>query len=296
MNAKMLFSFVLLFLFSCGSQQNNESKESTNGEKPIEQLNISILLDLSDRLIQPLEPDQPSRDIEVVSVLIDIFKSRMQSKGAFMAKDKFKVLFNPIPSDPNINNLSKSLNIDLSKLDNKQKKEVYDNIETDFENALKEIYKITIQNKDWIGSDIWRFFKNDAKDLCIENDVSYRNVLVILTDGYIYHKQSIEKQDNKTSYITGNFLQNEGFRNNPNWKNKLELENYGLIVSDENSLEKLEVIVLEINPSPSHLNDEDIIKGFITKWFNEMNISSFVIHNTDLPQNTKKRVENFFKN
>ena len=46
MNAKMLFSFVLLFLFSCGSQQNNESKESTNGEKPIEQLNISILLDL----------------------------------------------------------------------------------------------------------------------------------------------------------------------------------------------------------------------------------------------------------
>jgi hypothetical protein len=296
MKAKMLFYFVLLFFISCGSQHSKETEKSASDDIPVEQLNISILLDLSDRLVQPLEPDQPSRDIEVVSVLIDVFKSRMQSKGAFMSKDKFRVLFNPIPSDPNINNLSKSLNFDLSKLDNKQKKEVYDNIETDIETSLKEIYKITTQNKDWIGSDVWRFFKNDAKDLCIENDLSYRNVLVILTDGYIYHQQSIERQKNKTSYITGNFLQNEGFRNNPNWKSKLESENYGLIVSDDCSLEKLEVIVLEINPSPNHLNDEDIIKGLLTKWFNEMNISNFVIYNTDLPQNTKKRVENFFKN
>ena len=89
----------------------------------------------------------------------DIFKNSMTTKGAFQSKDKMQILFNPAPTDPNVNNIAKRLSVDLSKLDNKRKKEVYDNIEKDFEEGLKEIYDLTLQTKKWVGSDIWRFFK-----------------------------------------------------------------------------------------------------------------------------------------
>jgi hypothetical protein len=55
-------------------------------------------------------------------------------------------------------------------------------------------------------------------------------------------------------------------------------------------------MILEVNPSPQHKNDEDIIRAFLGKWFGEMKIKNTVIYNTDLPESTKRRIENFFKN
>ncbi len=280
----------------CGSENSSTSSRTEQNVKqePV-QLNISVLLDLSDRVIQPMQPSQADRDIEIVSVLIDIFKNSMTTKGAFQSKDKMQILFKPAPTDPNVNNIAKRLSVDLSKLDNKRKKEVYDNIEKDFEEGLQEIYNLTLQTKKWVGSDIWRFFKYDAKELCIETDKNYRNILIIATDGYLYHDQSKDRQKNRTAFLTGTYFQNEGFRNNQSWREKFDNQDYGLIFSGE-TFENLEVMVLEVNPSPNHKNDEDIIRAFLGKWFEEMNIQNTVIYNTDLPESTKRRIENFFKN
>jgi hypothetical protein len=291
-----LFVALIAFLYECGS--NSKKNEEPSGSSPIKgpiQLNVSILLDLSDRVIQPMQPAQSERDIEIVSVLINVFKKGMQSKGAYQAKDKIQILFNPTPTDSNINNIAKQLNVDLSKMDNKQKKVVYDNIEKDFEQGLREIYDLTLKTKKWVGSDIWRFFKRDAQELCIENDTNYRNILIIVTDGYLYHTQSLYRQNNRTAFITGIYLQKEGFRNNPNWQAKFDSKDYGLIFSGQ-TFENLEVMVLEVNSSSQHKNDEDIIRAFLDKWFEEMKIKNAVIYNTDLPANTKRRIENFFKN
>ncbi len=294
MKKNIIIFAIFALCISCGSENNDNQTDQPIVEEPV-QLNISVLLDLSDRVIQPLQPSQSERDIEIVSVLIDIFKNSMTTKGAFQSKDKMQVLFNPAPTDPNVNNIAKRLSVDLSKLDNKRKKEVYDNIEKDFEEGLKEIYDLTLQTKKWVGSDIWRFFKYDAKELCIETDKNYRNILIIVTDGYLYHVQSKDRQKNRTAFLTGTYFQNEGFRNNQNWREKFDNQDYGLIFPGQ-TFENLEVMVLEVNPSPNHKNDEDIIRAFLGKWFEEMKIQNTVIYNTDLPESTKRRIENFFKN
>lgn len=294
MKAKYFIWSLVVILCSCTSKTTkNEENNNFSDIVKKEQLNITILLDLSDRVIQPLQPSQSERDIAIVSSIVEIFKSNMEKKGAYKSKDKLKILFTPAPDNASINNIANTLTVDLSKMENRQKKEIFDNITNDFTNGLSEIYKLTLNSKNWIGSDIWRFFKYDAKDLCIDQDKSYRNILVIVTDGYIYHKQSTDRQKNRTAYLTGTFLQNEGFRNNPNWKDKFEKQDYGFISSGQ-TYEDLDILVLEVNPSNSHKNDEDIIRAYLNKWFTEMKVNHFEIYNTDLPVNTKNKIVRFF--
>lgn len=308
MKNSLILIAVLLFV-GCASDPSENSSDNlnksdhepqkTNSQKT-DNFNISILLDLSDRVIEPpLSPSQKERDLEIVSSVIDVFRSNMKKKGAYLAKDKLRVIFNPSPSDPNVNNIASRLSVDLSELDNASKKEVYDNVEKDFEDGLEEIYNLTIDNSKWLGSDIWRFFKYDV-NLCIEQDPSYKNILIIVTDGYLYHKQSEGVKDpkhpNRTAFITPKYLKRKGFWNNPNWSEKFESEDFGLISHDRN-FDKLDVLFLEVNPSPNHKDDQDIIRAFLVKWFEEMGITSpsLAIYDTDLPVNTKRRIELFFK-
>jgi hypothetical protein len=292
MKSGFLLGIFIVFFVSCNNQPRQNSSEDKT-ELIQDQLNITILLDLSDRVDQPLQPSQSERDIAIVSTIIEIFRNNMEEKGAFKSKDKIRLLFTPAPDDANINNIAKSLNIDLSKLDVKLKKEQFDNMQSVFENGLSDIYKLTLNSKNWIGSDIWRFFKYDANELCIEEDPTYRNILVIITDGYIYHEQSLDRQNNRTAFVTSLFLQNEGFRNNNSWKDKFESQDYGFINTGQ-TYENLDILVLELNPSKSHITDEDIMRAYLNKWFTEMNVNNYEIFNSDLPINTKGKIERFF--
>ncbi len=293
----IIFSLSIIAVSCSVNNEEESATERQSSEKPAtvdKQLNISILLDLSDRLERNLQPAQSKRDIQIVNTITGILQQDMQEKGAFLSKGKLRVLFKPAPRDPNVNNLAKKLNVDLSEMHNKKKKEVYDNIQTEFQTSLEEIYALTMESKNWIGSDFWRFFKNDVKDLCIVNDSSYRNILVLITDGYIYHEQSTDRIKNRTTYVTPKYLRQEGFRDNSQWRTKFEEGDYGLIYFDK-EMQNLEVLVLEINSSESHKNDEDILRAYIGKWLNELKVKNFEIHNTDLPENTKIRIESFFR-
>lgn len=286
----LLFIFGVLS-FGCASDDASTEEELIVQPK---QLNISILLDLSDRLVQNIHPSQSDRDLEIVNVIVDLFRENMNAKGAFMAKDKIRVIFSPEPSDPNVGSIAKRLNIDLSQMTSQEKSDVYKSIQNDFQTGLSEIYSSTFKSENWVGSDIWRFFKFDARELCVSGDTSYRNILVILTDGYFFHENSKNRIVNRTSYVSGKYIQSEGFRNNPNWREKFDNEDYGLIFHGE-KYEDLEVLLLEINPSPMHVADEDIIRAFIGKWFTEMSVKDFAVFNTALPSSTKSRIETFFK-
>lgn len=293
---KHIFSAILIstLFFSCSSDTPQENTvENTTAIAQPKQLNISILLDLSDRIDDKIHPEQKERDIQVVHSIVNIFKNKMQADGAYRSKSKVRILFSPAPSDPNVNSIAQKLSVDLSTIDNKKKKEIYDNIEKDFTDGLNEIYSSTLQNKKWIGSDIWRFFNHDVSELCIDKNNIYRNILIILTDGYLYHIQSKDRQQNRTAFINEKYLQSEGLRI-PNWKEKFDKGDYGFI-NTGNTFDNLDVMVLGINPSNQYKNDEEIIRAYIGKWFDEMKIKNKVIYNSDLPANTQKRIENFFK-
>lgn len=305
---------IVVLLMSCNSSDkasnDKDSKEGTGTSsnisdiKPTEkQFNINILWDLSDRIdpiTNPSSPQHYERDIEAIKTISEIFKKDMEKKGAFKAKGRLRVFFTPPPADPTINTIAKNLVFDLSAFKGdgatKKKKEIYDSLLQKISTNTDQIYSLTIQGnkgkKQWDGSDIWRFFKNDVKDYCIEPDTTFRNILIILTDGYIYHKDSRDKKGNRTAYLLPELL--KPFRNNSEWQTTFSKGDYGLITT-RNDLKSLEVLVLEITPSRDYKNDEDYIKAYLGKWFEEMGISKekYSCFNSDLPAYTRKKIEQF---
>ncbi len=300
MNKYIIF-FALAIMVSCSSgnknkvsNANGQQAEKINSPK---QYNITLLLDLSDRIDKdkyPVKPEHYERDIANVKFISELFVRDMESRGTFMAKGKMKVIFSPRPQDPNVNILAEKLNVDLSKMNNKQKKNIHDNLVTEFTDNLGKIYDLSISSHKWVGSDIWRFFKNDVKDYCVENNPDYRNILIILTDGYIYHVDSKDHVGNRFAYILPQIFTNYNLRNNPTWEQVIENKDIGLI-KKRDDLENLEVLVLEVSPSPNYKNDEDIIKALLAKWFEEMNVKRYAIYNSDLPNYTQQRITDFLK-
>ncbi len=303
---KIIYLFVFsLFFGSCADNKKKVAKDNninTNEKvanvKSNKQLNITILLDLSDRIEPTKYPNKPEhfeRDIEIVNYFTEIFKKDMEKKGAFMANGKMKVIFSPRPKDEEINQIASELSVDLSNTNNtKEKKQIFDNVSSSFRKNLERIYSKTIETKNYPGSDIWRFFKNDVFDYAIAENKEYRNILVILTDGYLFHEDSKDSEANRSMSLLPRNVKANGFRSN-NWREKFEKDDYGYI-STRDDLENLDILVLEISPSPQNKDDEDIIKAYLTKWFNEMNVNRFELYNTDLPEYTKTRIDKFINN
>lgn len=287
---KILLSFAFLLLYGFTNGQSTKTSQTS-------QLNITILLDLSDRIDVKKYPEKPEhfeRDIANIKYVTEMFVHDMEKRGTFMAKGKLKVVFSPKIQDPNVNLYAQKLNIDLSAMDNKQKKDIHDNLTSIFSSNLSKIYESALSSKKWIGSDIWRFFKNDVKDYCVDRNPDYRNILIILTDGYIYHVDSKDQNNNRFAYLLPENITKYKLRNNPNWEQELKKQDFGLI-SKRSDLESLEVLVLEVSPSPSYKNDEDIIKVVLSKWFDEMKVNRYAIFNSDLPEYTKTRISDFIK-
>jgi hypothetical protein len=293
---KIIILSTIAFIFvACGSNGQKQGGQSGANKPQEKQLNISILLDLSDRINpqqHPASPEHYERDIEVVKTVTEYFKKNMEKLTAWKAKGKIRIFFSPAPSNSAINSIAEKLNIDCSKLDNKGRKNVYDILTELFTQNLTRIYQQSIQTSTWDGSDIWRFFNDDVKDYCIDKDTTYRNILIVFTDGYIYHRQSIVNNANRYSYLLERNISQ--FRQRPDWRNRIENSNFGLI-AERNDLNSLEVLVLEISAeNSSNKVDEDILKHVIGKWLNEMNVSYYEIYSSDLPANTKMRINNFF--
>lgn len=284
---------IALLLVACngGSRDKNNPGNNPKTTSQEKQLKISILLDLSDRIEPGNNPDARENDIEDIKTITEFFKSNMESLGAYKAKGKIRLFFSPTPSNSNINSIVSNLIIDCSNIDTKGRKAIYDTITELYTQNLEQIYQETIATSAWVGSDIWRFFKDDVKDFCIDKDTSYRNILIIFTDGYLYHPQTYFNDANRYTYLLGNKNLNKYRRQN--WEQMIKEDDFG-IITEQKDLNNLEVLVLEIKAeNPNNKIDEDILKHLWKKWFKEMNISRYEVYPSDLPANTKTRIENF---
>ena len=266
----------LSFLVACGggkgSNESTDKKATVQSNKP---LNISIYLDLSDRLERQMTPSQMERDIEIVKYLTEFVKKHAVSQKILPSRDRIKVFFYPIPNNSKIALLSQDLEMDLSKAQPAEKKQMLLDFQEKFTSSLTKIYDATMQDKNWIGSDIWGFFKKQVDTYCIREDA--RNIIVILTDGYLFYAPNKQKEGNNYSYILPQTLTNP---------------NSGLIVSRQ-GLEKLEVLMLEINPfDPKH---QDQMEKILQNWFKNMGVQNMYVGETDQPSNTKLIIDKFLK-
>lgn len=256
-----------------------------------ENLNISVLLDLSDR-INPEKYPSPAmefylRDVGYLKSIAENFESHIMNKRMIKIDDKIQVFIDPEPSDKTLNQKLEALKISFNKNDVSKKGILatcknYDSIST-------LIYEAAIKDNHYVGSDTWRFFKNKVIDYCIED--GYRNILVVLTDGYIYHKDAKIKEGNRTTYLTPQEIRDFGF-NKPGWRDKFDQQDFGFVTANKN-LDNLEVLVLGINPDVKNPYEEDVIRGYWAKWLTDMNVEDFEIKQADLPSNMRKVIKDF---
>lgn len=280
MKTKILLPIIVLitiascFIFgNCGG--GGGGKDSIIVEqKP---LNLTVLLDLSDRLERVLTPSQMERDTAIVNYLVKQFQYECtKNKNLLQCKNAMRVLFYPTPQISDVANLANNLDIDLAKCQYAEKKRALVDMPQNFKESLAAIYDKTLQQKQWVGSDIWGFFSNNKVDqYCIKQD--YRNVVVILTDGFLYDKYNKQNQNgNEYSYLL---------------PQTLNVENSKLIVKRQ-GLENLEVLMLEVNPYDPTKSELQI--KILQDWFNAMGVDKTVITETSLPNTTRTVIDNFF--
>lgn len=252
---------------SCGEKGGH----ITPANKP---LNITIYLDLSDRLTRDLQPNQKKRDIAIVNKFIQTFKDACVKDKIIRTKNHIRVVFYPSPNSSEIATLASALDVDMAKLKGKEKKKALQEMDARFNNSLSQIYDETLKAKKWIGSDIWGFFSNKKVDeLSMRNGC--RNIIVVLTDGYLFHTNNKIKNGNAYSYVLPQTLQNP--------KSSLIIKRKGL--------SNLEVLMLEVNPYDPKVHDK--MQSVLQNWFKGMGVKRFVVSETDLPSNTATVIENF---
>jgi hypothetical protein len=277
--------------FSCKNDATDTNKDQIKTKDVSENLNISLLLDLSDR-ISPTKYPNPTmeyylRDVGYINSVSEAFTEHVRSKKVIKAHDKIQLFFDPAPLNPEINKISQDLKIELNK--GNVSKELIKNIKTIYANNPLKIYNLAVKDGNYVGSDIWRFFKTKINDYCVEKE--YRNILVILTDGYIYYKDTQMKEENFTTYLTPESIKSNKL-NSPEWTKKIMNQKLGFLKAN-NDLSNLEILVLGINPNPKNPYEEDVIKTYWTNWFQVMKVKRFEIRNADLPSNMDKTIKDF---
>ena len=257
------------------SDADPEIETSTNAVS--QPLNLSIYLDLSDR-IKPNGTEalsQKDKDIAIVDYLANYIKERAVAMKILPCKDRIKVFFYPEPNDAKVALLSDKLELDLGLTAMKEKKKKLISFTDEFKNSLEQIYSSTIQTSNWLGSDIWGFFNKPITNYCIKD--GYHNVLVVLTDGYIYHASNKRSNGNSHTFILPQTLRDKT----------------SSLISGESNLENLEVLMLELNPNP--VTDQAKMEQVITDWLKSMKVKNCYVGETDVPSNTKMIIENFLK-
>jgi hypothetical protein len=295
----MLF-FLTFFLHSCSPEKKKEVvvKESSSGQsskcpKHIldnkkQNLNISILLDLSDRIEQP---KTIGKDSAYLSSLSKAFISHVKGKKLIMLEDKMQLFFNPEPIGNKVNKIAEKLKLSFTRKTSKASLDEGIELYSSYPSQLYSIAKEDARKaKEYLGSDIWQFFKDHVEDYCV--DACHRNILVVLTDGYIYHKKRVMKSENLTSYLTQTSLNNLKL-NKSTWEKEIEKRKLGFIPIGKD-LRNLEVLVLGIEShNTRNPYAKDIIEKYWSDWLDSMNIKDYKIKSADIPSSIEKVIFDF---
>ena len=275
---------MIISLVSCCKDKTGKTEEGTKNPVVVDSnnINVSILIDLSDRIDPKTNPNPTmeyfQRDTEYIKAIEKGFLNHIKSKKIITYEDQMQVFFNPEPLDPKMNELTKELKVSFDK---NTPRNYFDQVDKKYSELPTTIYQSAIKDGNYVGSDIWEFFKNKVKDYCIKND--HRNILFILTDGYMYHENTKFSEGSKTSYLTGKLI-NANHLTTSNFKEVIEKNKFGFVKANDN-LNNLEVIVLGINPEKGNPFEEAVIKEYWENWFKEMKIKNYQIKSADLPSN-----------
>ena len=272
----LMIATLSVSLSACGTGgEGGEDGDTVIVEKKYP-LNITIFLDLSDR-IEETKDGMPQRekDIALINHMIDQFKKRAQRLKIQPCKDRMQVLFHPTPEDAAMNSCANDLTIDMGTLSKAEKRPKLIQMDSVWIKALNSIYTKAIEAPEFPGSDIWGFFKEDVKLNCIKQ--GYRNIVIFLTDGYIYYEGNNYCQDGACTWIAGS---DGGNTLNTN------------LLIERNDLQDLEVMFLELTP---HAKRYPIVQKTIETWLHGMGVEKTTIYKTGLPTHITPIIDDFIQ-
>lgn len=265
--------------YSCSSEGNPSGKDLNSDSISVvihKPLNLTVFIDLSDRIEKNTNNvSSVEKDLAIFKHLTARFKEKANKEKIVPCKDRMEVFFYPAPADSNIIQLSNTLEIDFAKTDFKDKKEILITFEKTWNSALARIYSQAKEDKKYTGADIYGFFGKKINTQCVLPN--YRNVLIILSDGYPYNGEKPQKSDNhEYTYITSKKLIED-----PNAKLKhLSVD-----------LSNLEILLLEVDEERQ--GDFYTLQNIWTDWLNGMKVKRFQMAETDLPNQTRKALDAF---
>lgn len=318
MKKKIIHSLLIVFIFTLISCKNDKNENIINEDcLPVKRLtgerknlNVSIFLDLSDRISPTFNPNTSmeywKRDIEYIETIAKTFELHLRNKKTVLINDNIKLYFYPLPEkieniNTIVNDLDKGFTRENATLD------YICSISADYSQYTKLIYSSTLEQNepsalkgvdDYPGSDIFDFFKSNVKDYCIKEN--HRNILFILTDGYMFMNKTQQINKNKKSnYVLSSHLAKWGF-NSGNYKSKLMNEGFGF-QSPVTDLDNLELFVIGLNPQNNW--ELDVLIHYWEDWFYSMGVKNFkdgdgkkYLRQADLPANIKSLIEDFILN
>ncbi|MBE2279668.1 MAG: hypothetical protein IAE91_04690 [Ignavibacteriaceae bacterium] len=288
-------SILILSVLFFGGCKKGETNHGNTGIVKYTILNLTVMLDLSDRISPKVDGTQVQKDMGLIKQIVESFKDQIMRRNNLPAtKDILRIVVYPQGNYIITNNLDKDLVVDFSSLSLNEKRELLHNFESSMIAAIEKIYEHASNAKNFNGSDIFNFIKHQAVNYCVKPN--YKNVLTIFSDGYMYFQNAQYNTGNRYSYMLESSPFMSGLRNSKDLKKDISAGNYGF-VSTGVSLKGLEVICLEFQPGKTNPIDFDIMKIFWSDWFKDMKIEEDKIHiyRSDLVSNTVATLKSHIK-
>jgi hypothetical protein len=314
---KIAGTIVIAILFilatSCNTTNTSNSKNNKTQQDTVVNTNLNILIspDLSNRITEKYA--KPIDDIEIIKRILELYYPSIYKSGGRVLnqKDKISLLItNPqLMNTYNIND--ESLKIDISGFNNDERIKYftdplhYKTFENDKNIMINEITKVYESAKEnTVGADIYDLFKSRLNsDIILEDEKPKnsfdhivinrnRNILILLTDGYI-EAGLYGEPENKKQYF---YLDNEIIRTfrkdfkkseEINMKLFFEKNGYGLVPLANPALNNLEVLAVEFydrslsKKSGNNTvlpDDYDILKLFWDDWMKKSGVKRFKVY------------------
>ncbi len=163
--------------------------------------NYVVLLDLSDRIIQPSY--QVSFDTSAIRAVFEKFERSVQHNIVVKSADKFCLRIIPqkksaLPG----NSFEDLLSIDMGKYKAADKLIKLNEFRARFSAGLAQLYKqanLGTKGSDYAGVDIWQYFNEQMNT---DLSANCNNKVLILTDGYFDFEDRLHGMSNNGEYTT----------------------------------------------------------------------------------------------
>ena len=309
LKASRALSVAAIIIFNgCVSQKADDTKYETI------HYNVVIAPDLSNR-VDPKLHNKPVSDTEILDVILDDIPLILNNNGRKThQQDKFRVDFinKKLINTYEVN--TAGLSIDFSKFGTNQEQRInyvkgikQKSLLNDTETFKHEFTRVEdLAKSETYGADIWSYFNDqiDGNVVDLKQDVisfnnanytnKYRNILVLLTDGYI--EAGLEGKDacqgNRCYYLSSQRIKE--FRTaflksgEKDMKNFFAKKEYGIVPVENNSLKDLEVLVLELYDRSLSKGgnatvipkDKEIIELFWHDWLTKSGVKKYELNFT----------------